>query len=106
MAYDRYKSFVTSGQWLRIPFVEIGEQSTDKFTYYQAGKTRMDLLSYQYYGDANYGWLIMQANPQYGSMEFSIPHNARLRIPYPLGGALESYEEGIQRYNKLYGLTN
>lgn len=59
---------------------------------------KMDTLSYKYYGDANYGWLIMQANPQYGSMEFSIPDGVPLRIPYPLSTAKTRYEEGIQKY--------
>ena len=40
----------------------------------------------------------MQANPQYSSMEFSIPDGVSLRIPYPLSTAKTRYEEGIQKY--------
>ena len=61
------------------------------------------MLSYDYYGDPNYGWLIMQANPEYGSLEFKIPQNALLRIPFPLELAITNYNEGIRKYKKLYG---
>lgn len=105
MSYNRYKSFTVNGKWKRIPFIEIPRKDSDKYTYYEVGKSRMDLISYQYYDDPNYGWLIMQANPQYGSLEFKIPDNARIRVPYPLSSALESYESGISSYDKLYGLN-
>ena len=100
--YDRYYKFRRDGKILHVPFIPIPKRSTDYYTYYIAGKTRLDLLSYQYYGDANYDWLIMQANPEYGSLEFKIPDGARIRIPYPLDDAISSYEQGINRYNDLY----
>jgi hypothetical protein len=65
----------------------------------------LDLLSYQYYGDPNYGWLILQANPDAGSLEFRIKNHTRLRIPYPLDNAIQGYEANINRYNNLYGLN-
>jgi hypothetical protein len=67
---------------------------------------RMDLLSYQYYNDPNFGWLILQANPQYGSLEYMIEDGVKLRIPYPLDTALQGYENEINKYDKLYGLKN
>ena len=66
------------------------------------GEHRLDLLSYEYYGDPNYDWLIMQANPEYGSMEFKIPNNALLRIPFPLDVVISQYNDDIQKYNELY----
>ena len=60
----------------------------------------MDTLSYKYYGDSNYGWLIMQANPKYGSLEFLIPNGVTLRIPYPLNTAKTRYESGILAYQR------
>ena len=45
----------------------------------------------------------MQANPQYGSLEFKIPHNALLRIPYPLDVVVSQYNSDIEKYNELYG---
>lgn len=64
--YDRYSKFRRDGNILHVPFIEIPARSTDYYTYYKAGQTRLDLLSYQYYSDPNYDWLIMQANPEYG----------------------------------------
>ena len=82
-----------------VPFLKIDEYDTDIVITFNKRTMRMDTLSYKYYGDANYGWLIMQANPQYGSMEFSIPDGVSLRIPYPLNTAKTRYENAIQKYN-------
>ena len=104
MSYTRYKSFIVDGAYKKVPFVKVPESPTDCFTHYQVGRTRLDQLSYQYYNNPNYGWLILQANPQCGSLEFRIENNTLLRIPYPLETAIQGYETEIQRYIKLYGL--
>lgn len=101
--YNRYNKFTNEGMMEVVPFIEIPKKSTDMYEYYEKGKTRLDILSYQYYENANYGWLIMQANPQYGSLEFAIPNGSLLRIPYPLEMSLAQYEEKINQYKKLYG---
>lgn len=101
MSYDRYSLFRNDGEIKIVPFGKIRKADTDGLEVYKRGQTRLDLLSYKYYGDANYAWLIMQANPQVGSMEYEIPDSAVLRIPYPLEDAITSYEESIKRYNKL-----
>lgn len=103
--YDRYKKFRRNGKILHVPFIKIPERNTDYYTYYKAGQTRLDLLSYQYYGDAGYGWLIMQANPQYGSLEFMIPDGSKLRIPFPLDAVIDKYNTDIDLYEELYGLS-
>jgi hypothetical protein len=105
MKHSRYNSFITDGAYKSIPFINIPKRSTDCYVFYEAGKTRLDLLSYQYYNDPNYGWLILQANPECGSLEFMIDDNAKLRIPYPLDTAIQGYEDEIERYDKLYGLN-
>lgn len=105
MAYSRYKSFIVDGTYRKVPFISIPESSGDFYVYYEVGKTRLDLLSYQYYGDPNYGWLILQANPEVGSLEFNIKNNTKLRIPYPLETAIQGYESNIKKYNNLYGLN-
>ena len=101
--YDRYASFRNNGTVAMVPFIEIPIRDTDRYETYQVNKTRLDILSYEYYDDANYGWLIMQANPQYGANEFSIPDGAEIRIPYPLALAVDSYINGIKTYNEYYG---
>ena len=105
MAYSRYKSFIVDGAYKRVPFIKVPDNPTDCFVFYEFGKTRLDLLSYQYYNDPNYGWLILQANPEYGSLEFKLDHNAKLRIPYPLETAIQGYENELKKYVKLYGLN-
>lgn len=101
--YDRYAKFRMNGDVSMVPFIEIPVRDTDYYESFYVGKTRLDLLSYKYYNNPDYGWFIMQANPQYGANEFSIPDKATLRIPYPLGTALEGYKNSIETYFKLYG---
>jgi hypothetical protein len=103
-SFDRYKKFKSNGAMKLVPFIEIPKKNSDLYAYYEAGKTRLDLLSYQYYDDANYGWLIMQANPEYGSLEFNIPDGTRLRIPYPLNTTITQYNTNIDKYIEIYGL--
>lgn len=99
MDYNRYNTFTRDGKSLTVPFAKIKRVSSDIIITFQKKRMRMDMLSYKYYGDANYGWLILQANPSLGSMEFNIPDNASIRIPYPLNDALKRYEASIANYN-------
>lgn len=104
MSYDRYSKFRNNGTISLVPYIKIPTKSTDYYEIYNRGLTRLDLLSFKYYGDANYDWLIMQANSNYGSMEFNIPDKAEIRIPYPLNTTLEQYKSKIDTYIELYGL--
>lgn len=103
MSYDRYNRFRTNGKVSIPPFIKIPKKSTDFFETYKRGITRLDLVSYDYYGDPNYDWLILMANPELGNLEFEIPDGATIRIPFPLGLTFENYAEQIERYKKLYG---
>lgn len=105
MSYDRYDKFCSDGKICVPPSVKIEPKSTDFFETYIKGVTRLDLLSYDYYGDAGYDWLILMANPELGNLEFEIPDGATLRIPYPLNLTLESYTKEIDRYLTLYGIN-
>lgn len=101
-SYDRYSQFRQDGAFSIVPFGEVPAKDTDYYEVYYRGKTRLDILSYEYYNDSNYGWLIMQANPQFGSIEFEIPDMATLRIPYPLSPSIQAYRESIEEYKRLY----
>lgn len=101
--YNRYEHYTQDGKCKLVPFVEIEQDSTDLIIKYEKDKMRMDMLSYKYYGDANYEWLIMQANPAYGSLEFNIPDMSNIRIPYPLTSALSRYETAIDEYEGVNG---
>lgn len=100
--YNRYKSFTGSdGSVKEVPFIKIPKRNTDKYTYWDSANSRMDLISYQYYGDPGYGWLILQANPTLPSLEYLIEHGERIRVPFPLDLAISQYENDIKVYYKL-----
>ena len=96
--YDRYKMFRKDGKILKIPKIDIEVSTSDLFVVYQKDKMRFDNLSYKYFGDANFGWLILMANPHLGSLEFEIPDKSLLRIPYPLDSAILRYETKVNEY--------
>ena len=101
MSYDRYGKYRVNGDVLFQPFISIPVKDTDYYEIYEKGKTRLDILSYNYYKDADYAWLIMQANPQYGSLEYMIPDKSQIRIPYPLNITLARLDSDIENY-KIY----
>lgn len=103
MSYDRYKRFRTNGKVRLVRGIKIDPKNTDYFEQYILGQSRLDVISYEYYGDPNYDWLILLANPEYGSLEYKIPDGAILRIPYPLSVSLENYNNNITLYETLYG---
>lgn len=104
MSYDRYKRFRANGTIKVVPGITIDPMNTDYFETYHLGRSRLDLISYEYYKDPNYDWLIMLANPEYGSLEYLIPDGTQLRIPYPLSMALENYNNKITLYETLNNL--
>lgn len=98
--FDRYSQFRGNSTMI-VPFGEIPEKSTDIKIIFNKGDKRLDQISYQYYNDPSFAWLIMQANPQYGSLEYNIPDKVELRIPYPLDITLSDYRRSIEQYNKF-----
>ena len=104
MGYDRYNAFRTSGKIFIPPHIKIQPKSTDFFEEYHRGTTRLDLVSYDYYGDPGYDWLILLANPDLGNLEFEIPDGSLVRIPYPLNQTLEGYSQQIEKFYTLYGI--
>tara|TARA_R110000782_G_scaffold140541_3_gene233132 strand:- start:156 stop:473 length:318 start_codon:yes stop_codon:yes gene_type:complete len=101
--YDRYEKFRSNGTMEQIPGISIPSESTDKQAVYKVGKTRLDKLSQDYYGNPYHGWLIMIANPQWGGMEFDIPDSEIIRIPFPFTNAVERYILEVKRHKELYG---
>jgi hypothetical protein len=47
--------------------------------------------------------MIMQANPQFGGLEFNIPDGSLIRVPYPFGEAVSRYITQVTRHKQLYG---
>lgn len=97
--YDRYKAFRVDGYLTHpLPFLRIPENGSDKYVAFDKQTMRMDTLSYKFYGDPNYGWLILNANPQLPPYEYMIEDGSTLRIPYPLSSAIDRYEKSIEKY--------
>ena len=104
--YDRYQDFRFNNQIKTMPFIKIPNQATDILIEYKSNRTRLDIVSNTYYGVPYYGWLIMQANPQYGGLEFDIPEGSVIRIPLPFLAALNSYQQAVKNYDVLYNINS
>ena len=98
--YDRYAKFRSDGKVGLVPFIEIEKEGSDLYIVFDKSTMRFDSLSYKYYGDADYAWLILQANPHIGGYEYSVFDGTVLRIPYPLSSAINRYEKAIQIYKE------
>lgn len=101
--FNRYEFFIDDDSFSIVPGIEIPIKTTDKYLFFKRGKDRLDKLSQQYYGTPVFGWLILQANPQAGSLEFEIPDNYVLRIPFPLVVSLQDYKRNVELYKLYYG---
>ena len=100
---DRYRRFKDDDNFIPIPGIKLPIKGTDKYISYKLGSTRLDILSNDYYNTPYYGWLIMLANQEYGGLEFMIPDNSTIRIPYPFKSSVNDYLSGVDDYIKLYG---
>ena len=101
--YNRYEGFIVNGQQTVVPYVNLQSKSTDKKHIYIIGQSRLDKISQLYYGTPFFGWLILQANPQYGGLENNIYDGAILSVPYPLITSLQDYKSAIDTYFFYYG---
>lgn len=99
--FDRYSKFRHGNMIDMVPFISIDEKDSDFYITYVKGRTRLDALSSEYYGNPDFWWVILQANPEFGSMEFNIPNNAQLRIPYPIDTTIGNYKKAIDKYNNI-----
>ncbi len=102
MYYDRYRDFRIDGKVLTLPFIKLPVKGSDKRIVTDK-KTRFDKLSQQYYGNPYHGWLILQSNPEFGGLEFDIPEDTIIIVPFPLNKSLEDYQSQVDRYKRLYG---
>ena len=101
--YNRYTEFLINGEQKTVPFVSLQSKSTDKRYIYRVGQSRLDQISQQYYGTPYFGWLILQANPQFGGLEWNIYNGAILTIPFPLLGSLQDYKNALDNQFYYYG---
>ncbi len=101
--YNRYSSFLVNGEQTVVPYINLPSKTSDKRYIYKVGISRLDKVSQQYYNTPFFGWLILQANPTAGSVEFQIPDNFVIRIPFPLTTSLQDYKRSVELYNLYYG---
>lgn len=100
ISYSRYTPFNLNGVQITVPFIKLDEKSTDKLIVWKSGVSKMANLSFDYYsGNPTYGALILLANPEW-SMEYDIPNNTIIRIPYPLQDTLNEYIEKANDFSK------
>ena len=64
--YNRYQNFLINGKQTVVPYVNMPSKTTDQRYIYRQAVTRLDKVSQEYYGTPYFGWLILQANPQFG----------------------------------------
>jgi hypothetical protein len=101
--YNRYNDFLVSGQQTVVPYVKLTPKTTDRVYIYKQGQSRLDKVSQQFYNSPFFGWLILQANPQFSSNEFEIPDGTVLTIPFPLLPSLQDYKGALETHFYYYG---
>jgi len=101
--YNRYSNFLVNGEQTIVPYLNLTQKSSDKKYIYKIGQSRLDKISQQYYGSPFFGWLILQANPQFTGFEFNIPDGAVLTIPFPLVTSLQDYKTALENHRYYYG---
>jgi hypothetical protein len=101
--WNRYSDFLINGEQTVVPFVRIAQKTTDKTYIYKVGRTRLDVVSQEFYNSPYFNWLILQANPQFGGLENNIYDGAILIIPYPLLPSLQDYKSALDEYFYYYG---
>lgn len=101
--YNRYTDFIINGETLTVPFLKIPSKASDKKIVYKMGASRLDKISEQYYESPYFGWLILQANPTVGGVEWNIKDGQVLIVPYPLVASLQAYKKAADDYFFYYG---
>jgi hypothetical protein len=101
--FDRYQFFSEDGSFKIVPGIEIDIKSSDRYVQFKTNKDRLDKLSQEYYNSPLFGWLILLANPLVGGIEFDIPNNFIIRIPFPLIPSLQDYRKNVELYQMYYG---
>lgn len=94
MPFNFYKDLNVGNELKNMPTVVISKRKTDKFITYDPQKMRLDFICGQIYEDETLTRLILWANPDY-SLEFDIPKNTVIRIPFPLKDVLTEVKNYI-----------
>jgi hypothetical protein len=101
--YNRYSDFLINAEQTVVPYVRLPQKPTDKAFIYKVGRSRLDKVSQDYYDSPYFGWLVLQANPQFGGLENNIFDGAILTIPFPLLPSLQDYNAALENHFYYYG---
>ena len=95
MAISRYRQLITPQRTMQtVPGVTISIRESDKYIIYNSAKMRFDTIAAEIYGDDLYSWIIALGNPEY-PLEFDIPNNTVIRVPFPLNDVISEYEQKV-----------
>lgn len=94
MPFNFYSLLKNADKLRDMPAVKIKHRTTDRSVMYNKNKTRLDVISGDIYKDETMWRLILWANEQY-FMEFDIPDNTVIRVPYPLQDVLNEVNKSI-----------
>jgi len=101
--YNRYKDFKVNGKPTTVPLILLPKKSSDRKVVYKVGQSRLDKISQQMYDSPYFGWLILQANPEYGGQEWNIKDGRIIRVPFPLTVSLQDYKSELDKHFLYYG---
>ena len=95
MPYDFYSLLKKNDSLLNMPSINIKKRITDKSVTYNKEKNRLDTIAGLIYQDETFWRLILWANKEY-YLEFDIPNNTVIRVPYPLQDVIEEVQAQIE----------
>ena len=94
MGYNFHSLLRDNDKLKNMPPVQIDKRATDKSVTYNKQKNRLDTIAGNIYQDETYWKLILWANDQY-FMEFDIPDNTVIRVPWPLQDVVSEVQQKI-----------
>lgn len=83
MPINFYKLLKNNDVLRDMPPIKIKARNSDKFVKYNKNKKRLDVIAGEIYQDETLWRLILWGNPEY-FLEYDIPDNTRIRVPWPL----------------------
>lgn len=87
MPVNFYKPLKENDTLKDMPPVKISMRKTDKYITYNRNLMRLDFIAGEIYQDETLWRVILWANPEY-ALEFDIPDNTIIRIPFPVNDVI------------------
>lgn len=94
MSFDFYKYLIQGDVMSNMPPIRFKDRVSDKYVIYNSQTNRLDTIAGEIYGDETLWRLILWSNEQY-FIEFDIPDNTVIRVPYPLQDVLNEYSTKV-----------